>query len=238
MSKKYRHELKYRINYGEMALIKQRLQTIMRPDENATDGVYKIRSLYFDDYWHSAYTEKIIGVHDRRKYRIRIYNDSDRVIHLECKEKSGSYIHKTAAALSRDETMSIIAGQYDVLLTKSEPLCHEFYYQCLSRVLRPSVIVDYEREPFVCEAGDVRVTFDQNVRSSTMFAQFFNPHIPCTHVFDDGVLIMEVKFTELLPAIIRNALPGKSHDFSAFSKYTNCFEKAPGFSALTTAKYE
>ena len=225
----YRHELKYTINYCEMALIRERLKGIMMPDAHTINGIYKIRSLYFDDYWSSAYSEKMMGVCDRRKYRIRIYNDSDSVIKLECKRKTGNYVSKTSASLTREETESIINGRYDCLLKKDDRLCREFYYQCVSRVMRPSVIVDYEREPFVYPAGDVRVTFDCNVRSSEMFTGFFEPQLPGTYVFDDGVLILEVKYTELLPGLIHDALPGKSREFSAFSKYTMCFEKANSF---------
>ena len=38
-------------------------------------------------------------------------------------------------------------------------LCREFYVEYVSNVLRPRVIVDYEREPWILDAGTVRVTF-------------------------------------------------------------------------------
>ena len=56
-----------------------------------------------DDYWHSAYEEKEAGVLLRKKYRIRIYDNSDRIIKLERKKKFGSWIYKEDAALTRAE---------------------------------------------------------------------------------------------------------------------------------------
>lgn len=58
----YRHELKFLINAGDRELLARRLDVLMRRDPHAPEGGYKIRSLYFDDYWHTAYGEKLMGV--------------------------------------------------------------------------------------------------------------------------------------------------------------------------------
>lgn len=44
----FRHEWKHPISYADMLILRQRLQTVMKPDRNAVDGKYFIRSLYFD----------------------------------------------------------------------------------------------------------------------------------------------------------------------------------------------
>ena len=100
---RYRHELKYRISYGEKAALELRLAPLLQRDAHAGPGGYLIRSLYFDDCWNSAYTEKDAGILARKKYRIRIYNGSDAVIRLERKKKVGSWICKEEAALTRAE---------------------------------------------------------------------------------------------------------------------------------------
>lgn len=51
----------------------------------------------------SAFREKLDGIDNRDKFRIRIYNMSDAAIKLECKHKEGGYIKKTSLALSREE---------------------------------------------------------------------------------------------------------------------------------------
>ena len=97
---KFRHELKYLINYGDAELIKQRLKTVLKTDMHAQNGNYHIRSLYFDDYWNTAYIDKVNGVDRRKKYRIRLYDLNDNFIRLECKIKNGSYISKISAPLT------------------------------------------------------------------------------------------------------------------------------------------
>ena len=237
LTMKFRHELKFLINERDKELLSLRLSTIMKRDPNAVGGIYKIRSLYFDDYWNSAYSEKMMGVHDRRKYRIRIYNDDDRVIKLECKIKADNYIHKKSASLTRAETEQILGGQYDFLLKKENPLCKEFYFQCVSAFMRPRVIVDYEREPFVCDEGDVRITFDTNLRSTLVCSDFFNSELPFVYALEEGKLVLEVKFTEFLPSIIQRALPLSASERTAVSKYTHCFEKSTNFFDLQINHY-
>lgn len=86
---RYRHELKYLINEGEHAALACRMAPVFKLDKHAQAGGYTIRSLYFDDYCNSAYEEKDAGILMRKKYRVRIYNGSDKVIKLERKKKYG-----------------------------------------------------------------------------------------------------------------------------------------------------
>lgn len=222
---KFRHELKYLINEGDAELIRERLKAVLTPDAHAVDGQYHIRSLYFDDYWNTAYEDKLGGFSNRKKYRIRIYDRSRGVIRLECKIKQGAYIYKRGAALSPEELDRIWNGDYAFLLKRPEELCREFYYQCVSRVLRPRVYVDYEREPFVMPAGDVRITFDKDVRGAYPAWDMFSDQLVFQHVLEPGKLVMEVKFTEFLPGVVQKILPPRAAEFSAVSKYTLCCDK-------------
>ena len=76
----FRHELKYRISNLVKDILMARLNCFLTRDVNASQGIYTIRSLYFDDRWNTAYEEKMMGIANRRKYRIRFYNYSDSVI--------------------------------------------------------------------------------------------------------------------------------------------------------------
>lgn len=221
----FRNEWKYYLSLWDCQELKERFQAVMQRDPHAADGLYSIRSLYFDDYWNSAYNEKIAGVNCRKKYRIRIYNCSDAVIRLERKLKIGNYIHKDSARLTRQEYEWIIAGEYGFLLKHENRLCQEFWFECTSNVMRPKVIVDYEREPFVLPEGDVRVTFDSNVRAAAPENDLFDPQIASCEIIPFGKTIMEVKFTEFLPEVIKEVLPPGGQEFSAISKYTMCYEK-------------
>ncbi|HBP25267.1 MAG TPA: transporter [Oribacterium sp.] len=224
-TKPFRHELKYLISEGEREQLKTRMRFLFHLDSHASGGSYMIRSLYFDDYWNSAYEEKSMGVMERQKYRIRIYNAMDSTIRLERKRKSGSYIQKEAAKLTRDEVEHILTGEYGFLLHHREPLCQEFYVECVSHVMRPRVIVDYDREPFIMEPGTVRVTFDNNVRAAILGENLFDPALPTLPVLEPGKTIMEVKFTEFLPEIVRNTILPSAAEATALSKYVLCYEK-------------
>ena len=106
---RYRHELKYLINEGEHAALACRMAPVFKLDKHARAGGYTIRSLYFDDYCNSAYEEKDAGILMRKKYRVRIYNGSDKVIKLERKKKYGSWIYKEDAPLTRGESLSALS---------------------------------------------------------------------------------------------------------------------------------
>lgn len=223
---RFRHELKYLINWGDKALMTSRMGPLLHIDPNAENGEYMIRSLYFDDYMNSAYEQKNDGVLERKKYRIRIYNYSDKVIKLERKKKFDAYIFKESASLTRDEFEKILNGDYAFLLKSDKPLLREFYVECVSNGMRPKTIVDYEREPWIYDLGTVRITFDMNVRAAVGSFDIFDPHLPCLSVLEPGKLVLEVKYTEMLPNFVRDILPPEKTEFTAVSKYVLCYEKS------------
>lgn len=223
----YRHEMKYLINHPDYALLRARLLPVIQRDKHAgPTGEYWIRSLYFDDYWNTAYEEKDEGVLLRKKYRIRVYNCSDSLIRLERKNKFGAYIHKESAPLTRAQTDALLAGEYGFLLKSPHNLLREFYYECTSRVMRPRVIVDYDREPFIMPQGDVRITFDKHVRAGLGTFDLFDAALPTAEVVPGDQLIMEVKFTTFLPKLVRRLLPPRASILTAASKYILCCDAA------------
>ena len=224
-NERYRNEWKYLISPGEHLLLRPRLETVMQLDSHAKNGGYTIRSLYFDDFGNTAYEEKEDGVLLRKKYRIRIYNFSDSTIKLERKKKVGSYIYKEDAPLTRAQVEDILNGRYDFLLKSPHSLCREFYIECVCHGMRPRTIVDYEREPWIMELGTVRLTFDSEVRAAIGGWDIFDPGLPTLRVLEPGKLVMEVKFTELLPQIVRELIPPDASEFTAVSKYVLCREK-------------
>jgi len=223
--KKYRNEWKYLINYGEFEALKTRMNPYFHMDPNAVNGEYIIRSLYFDDVKNSAYEEKDIGVFFRKKYRIRIYNFSDSSIKLERKIKKGSYIFKESANLTKDEVYKILNGDYDFLLNNENNLCKELYYECVSNFLRPKVIVDYDRTPYIMDTGTVRITFDKRVRAAIGGFDIFDAELPTLSALPPDKMIMEIKFTEFLPKIVKDLAPPYSSEFVAASKYVLCCDK-------------
>ena len=218
-----RHELKYHITPAELTVLRGVLAPVMQLDPNGNENnEYHIRSLYFDTINDDALEEKIAGVGNRKKYRIRIYNFSDIVIKLECKSKYGDLISKQSVSIPRELAEQLIAGDPDGLQRMRHPLFHDVYREMRTRLLRPAVIVDYVREAYIHQAEEVRITFDKQVRTGLYSVDMFNPQIPTYPVFDDPVEILEVKFDEFLPSYLQSILSGITAQRSAVSKYTWC----------------
>ena len=218
-----RHELKYFISPAEMQVLRGILTPSMQLDPNGNENnEYHIRSLYFDTINDDAFDEKIAGVGNRKKYRIRIYNFSDKVIKLECKSKYGDLISKQSVTIPRDLAEQLIAGDPEGLQRMRHPLFHDVYREMRTRLLRPAVIVDYIREAYIHPAEEVRITFDKTLRTGLYSTDLFNKDIPTYPVFDDPVEILEVKYDEFLPSYIQSMLSGVTAQRSAISKYTWC----------------
>lgn len=220
---KFRHEMKFFINYHQYNIIRQRLKNLMKTDKNAgPTGEYHIRSLYFDDIYNKALHEKLGGIRDRSKYRIRIYNIQDHVIHFEKKIKYRDYIAKVKESLTRDMFDQIMAGNYEVLNVPSKPLLMEIYNETKYNLLRPKVIVDYVREPYVCHNGNVRITFDKELKTGLNETDIFNKNLGTIRALDENFIIFEVKFDEYLPGYIRDAIQMHGLNQQSASKYVIC----------------
>lgn len=220
----YRHELKYYINQGDYALLRRKLSLTMEQDRHAAQngGEYFIRSLYFDDLNDSALREKLDGVDDRDKFRIRIYNMREEAIKLECKHKENGYIQKQSLLLLRSEYEALRGGQYTFLLHRPEPFARRMFAEFSLRPLRPVVLVDYMREAYVFPTEDVRVTFDKNVRTGYRATALFDKNVPTYPVITDYDMVLEVKFNRYLPTYVRALLQTDAHVRSAISKYALC----------------
>jgi len=225
-NRKFRHEMKYYINYIEMHALKAKVSTVLTLDKNSkTPEGYNIRSLYFDGMHDHALYDKNDGVFGREKYRIRIYNGEDHIINLERKSKYGDYVNKESARLSRADYDSIIQGQYDTLRTRPEPLIQDFYHALQYRLFRPKVIVDYIREAYVFEPGNVRITFDKELRAGINGIDLFDDRIIYEEILYPEQVILEVKFDRFLPDMIRQLVQPERLVRSAISKYVLCREK-------------
>jgi len=222
-AKKFRHELKYYMNPLQYEVMKRQLRSLLKPDKYAgPEGDYHIRSLYFDDIDNKALHEKLAGVRDREKYRIRIYNKSDKVIHLEKKIKFNEYVAKVKEPLSRKTYDAIMAGDYEPLNDPSKPLLAEMHFQMKNKLLRPKVIVDYVREAYICGEGNVRITFDKKLMTGLNQVDIFDPELSMIRAFDEEIIVLEVKYDEYLPEYVRTATQTGGLVRQSNSKYVLC----------------
>ena len=217
----FRHEYKHEITAYDRFVLRDRLRAICRPDPYAIEGKYFIRSLYFDNLDDMALREKIDGVNSREKFRIRYYNGDTSFIHLEKKSKFNSLGTKSQALLSVEEAQRIVDGDLGWMMRSDRPLVQELYTKMTVQGLQPKVIVDYTREPFVFGPGNVRVTFDYNIRTGLKSVDFLNPNCVTVPVQGDPI-ILEVKWDGFLPSVIRDAVQMEGRRTGSYSKYAAC----------------
>ncbi len=215
---KYRHELKHYINSFDYLELLSKLKHIAKLDENATaDGSYKIRSLYFDNLYDKALRDKINGVSSREKFRIRYYKDDTSFIRLEKKSKRSGLCLKQSTVITKEQCQMLLDGDNHFLKESKDMLFLELYAKMYTEQLRPKNIVDYTRHAFVFPAGNVRVTIDSDIRTSSNLAQFLNPELFCYSPTKS--MILEVKYDEFMPQVIANITQLSSRQTTAFSKY-------------------
>ena len=214
---KFRQERKVEITYADMLALKQRLKTVMQKDVHAIDGKYEIRSLYFDNLNDKVLREKVDGVNIREKFRIRYYNGDTSLIKLEKKSKINGLCNKETCRITAEECQKIIDGDIEFMKDSEFELMRELYSKMKYQLLRPKCIVAYTRECFVYPPGNVRVTLDMNICGSNNVKEFLNPDLPFLQTYHDSIL--EVKWDEYLPQIIRDSVQVKSRRSAAFSKY-------------------
>ena len=220
----FRHELKYGLHPGDDLALRRRIRAVMPHDPHAgPDGRYRIRSIYFDNIYDKALREKIDGVQKREKFRIRYYNDDLSYIVLEKKIKYDTLCQKFEARLTQEECRAILDGPNPWMLRHPSELVRELSCKLQYQQLRPRVLVSYVREPFVCAAGNVRVTFDSEIRTTLFHRSFLEPDIrdiPASDSPQDSIL--EVKYDACLPDAIVCALQLGTLRQQAFSKYGAC----------------
>lgn len=216
-----RHEWKIEINAMDAAVIRSRLRAVAKEDSHGKNGKYRIRSLYFDNVRDKALKEKIEGINVREKFRIRCYNRDTSFIQLEKKRKNNGLTGKESVPLTEEEVRKIMEGDGSFMEGSGKKLLIELHSKMTTEGLMPKTIVDYTREAFVYEPGNVRVTLDYNIRTGMGGTDFLNPDCVTVPAGNAGI-VMEVKWDAFLPDIIRDAVQLPGRRAGAYSKYAAC----------------
>lgn len=233
MSKKiFRYEFKYQMDAETAHLIeKEILRRKMIPDgnSNAKNGEYFVTSLYFDSYDFSDYRDKAGGFARRKKIRVRGYQanieDSDK-IWLEIKNKFIQKNSKTRILLSRDEFEKFLRYGASALLEKQAEYGkanpkNEILWHFIKGSLKPQIIVRYKRKAFLNDLGNIRITFDSNLETCKRWVLGYNsPVIPV----NKNIVIMEVKYSHLLPNWLKMIIQKYELKADTYSKYEKSLE--------------
>lgn len=214
----YREERKYFCSDYDMTILMHRLRAILPYDIHQQDGCYTIRSLYFDTSDNQCFYENEAGVDNRKKYRIRTYNNSDQKIQFEVKEKRNGKTKKSSFPLTRRECESLMHGEFISCPEDSSVLNQVFLAEHL-HLLHPAVTVEYERTAFTYPIGNVRITFDRNISACPNTRDFFADHPLKYPAMPWHEHVLEVKYDELLPGFIAQALELNNLRLTSCSKY-------------------
>ncbi len=220
---RFRHENKYEIDYGQYLCIRNRLRAVAHSDPHARDdGTYLIRSIYFDNIDDKALSEKLIGTSCREKFRIRYYNDDLEYVTLEKKQKIRDLCKKCECPLTKDEVCDILSGDTGFMKDHPAQLVRELYAAMTTMGLRPKVLVSYKREPYIYGPGNVRVTFDSQIRTTVYSKDYLDNVHDISATDDPSTMIMELKYDDFLPDIIKTIVNEGDIIQQSFSKYQAC----------------
>lgn len=221
MAKRYRSEWKYCEKETNLEVLKERLVNVMEHDRHAGEnGKYEIHSLYFDDYKDNCARENVAGERTRYKYRIRYYGNNSKELWLEKKEKINNYCHKRKCALTAYEFKLILDGNVmEVFWNTNNRLLKEFCVDIVTKRFLPRVIIDYEREAFVEEVTNIRITFDNNISASDDVDNFLNGEYLRIPLLEKKHHVLEVKFDDVLPSYLKRLLQTSILIQRSFSKY-------------------
>lgn len=215
-----RHEEKYLIDYRQYLMVRQRAMQLLTPDEHGDRGSYVITSLYYDDPLDHALDEKLDGLPEHSKFRVRTYDYSENFIKLERKDKFGILTHKLDARIRRDQILGLQGACLEGFSSEAEALV----VQMRSSALRPAVIVRYRRDAFYHGGSDFRLTFDTELEAVMPdAAALFSPDIKGQPVLDGNTVIMEIKYGDRIPSFARKLTNVNCKQLSV-SKYALCRE--------------
>ena len=211
-----RIEYKFLITTDEYEKIRFQIANVCPIDPHADSCTreYSLSSIYFEDCMDSYLLQKADGLEMHQKFRLRHYGGG--VQRLEYKTKVGNLTQKDSLWVDEALFIALLEGNMDELyphLDKS--LMEQFVIKRQCDYLRPEIVIDYEREAYIYDVGDVRITFDKNLRARRYdqdpgFEQL---------LFEPKMMMLEVKYTEKLPQFLKTILFQKDFQQVSYSKY-------------------
>ncbi len=215
-----RSELKHFINFSDYLAIRNRLKFIASYDTNADkNGEYTVRSLYFENYNNKVLAEKALGTDHREKYRIRLYNNNHKLIKLEKKIKKDRFTTKFSKEITKSQCNDLINCSYDFLSHSNIPLFNDFFSKIKNDMLRPRTIIEYKRQAFFYPYGNVRITFDMDIKTALGSVDILNPELVLVSSLERNQIILEVKYDRFLPQIISDCIQLNERRQISASKY-------------------
>ena len=204
-----RYEFKYLLNQQLARAIEEDVRLFMSYDGYVHPELgdkYYVRSLYFDNWATENFLEKVDGMKKRNKYRIRTYSKEENIdtpLFLEKKGRTNERTYKVRVNIdSKHLNYFLHPGFHDIILSKykDNELAEGFVFDCNRKRLKPRVLVDYDRRPYLNNFGlYFRLTFDSHItalKTDTLYpGADSQPFQECR----SGYTVLEVKFERSMP---------------------------------------
>lgn len=217
--KVFRTEKKYELSLFESEMLFHKLLNVLEGDPYNGNEPYLVRSLYFDTIYNRDYWQKMDGLSNRRKIRLRVYSPDASEAKLEIKEKQGNAQLKRSLLISKDDAMELQKENYEVLKKYDAPIARELYSIMMTSMYRPVCIVEYKRRAFVNYTNDTRITFDSEISSSEGNFNVFDTNLFTYPVTSKDKIILEVKYNGFLLSYIKELINSCGKMEQSNSKY-------------------
>ncbi len=200
-----RFEFKYIIKKDISKMIQEEVKNFTMNDEyNKKSEKYFVRSLYFDNKIFANFNEKIDGIKNRHKFRIRAYSkkkDDLIPLYLEMKGRNNQRTFKNRTKI-KNEDLDVFCGLKDLFDLKKKysenSLINQFIFDTYRKKIFPQVVIDYNRRALLSKNGlYFRLTFDSDIYACSSNSIFDKTHN--WKVCIPGNDILEVKFDLTIP---------------------------------------
>lgn len=224
-----RFEYKYLVPESVRKLMEDTVNQYMVLDSYCAgmpESRYSIRSVYFDDLKFSCYHEKIDGLLNRRKFRVRAYGANTTTIFLEEKGRRNAFSYKQRVVIPPGLYGPVLRTDWKTMLDLAPG--DSRVWQCfigagMRAALRPTARVDYMRRAYVNNSGyRFRVTFDGELRA-VQSADLHDSGVRSRPVHP-GMTVVEIKFESQIPLWFIRLVEANNLQRLSISKYCVCAE--------------
>ena len=224
-----RYEFKYILNKDISDQIEKEAKNFMTFDsfvQKRLDNQYFVRSLYYENFFSSNFFEKVDGMRTRRKYRLRTYGKSleeNVPIFFEVKGRNLERTYKKRMNVDFKYLNFFLNKKLHYKLIDAYPdneLIKNFVFDSFKKDLKPYILVDYTRRPYVNKFGlYFRLTFDKSLLSTKANNLFYNVNNLSWLECKAGYTILEVKFDRSIPAWFHRIIQSYNLNRKSISKF-------------------
>jgi hypothetical protein len=231
--------MKFVINGAVRDRLMKELEPHLKADANADEtAYYPIVSLYYDNKERDCYWEKVRGIQNRRKFRVRVYGSLDGklppTVFIEVKHKQEGRGVKRRVKMPLEEALRVGEGSWpNVKLSEVDKrTVREIIYDLVEhRGFKPVMVMRYDRRAYaaVDPSSDLRVTYDTGIAyrldnlKPVPDDRSFSPE---NYMYPDDVSVLEVKVSGCVPYWLSKLLPEVGCRLQSHSKYCNALERS------------